>query len=184
MAVNERNFIKRLKNGKEDALEYVIDRYLPIVKSIVQNVLRPIQQEELVDECVNDIFLSAWQNAKKFRGRDENEFKNWLCAVAKYRAIDHYRKEVKRNEVPVEFLETFPTPAGTPIHLKDEVEEILNQLEPIDRKIFMMRYLLGYNSTEISKSLGMTKSAIDNRMYRGRKQLRKNGRLLYEQGHL
>ena len=48
--------IKRLQSGKEDALDYIVDRYLPLIKSVVQQVLRPIQREELIGECVNDVF--------------------------------------------------------------------------------------------------------------------------------
>ena len=39
MRSNKKNFIKRLKAGKEDAVEYVIDEYLPFVKSIVNRSL-------------------------------------------------------------------------------------------------------------------------------------------------
>ena len=179
MKSNESNFIKRLQSGKEDALDYIVDRYLPLIKSVVQQVLRPIQREELVGECVNDVFLSVWQNARKFRGGDENGFKNWICAVAKYKAIDYYRKEVKNHEFATEFLEN-PIQESMEVDVGDTVNDLLNQLDPIDRKIFIMKYLLGFSSEETAEKLSLSKSAIDNRIYRGKKKLRHNGRVLYE----
>lgn len=32
MKSNEKNYIKRLKRQKEDALEFVVDTYLPLIK--------------------------------------------------------------------------------------------------------------------------------------------------------
>lgn len=180
MKSNQANFIKRLKSGKEDALDYIVDQYLPLVKTVIQQVLRPIGRDELIGECINDVFLSTWQNAKKFRGRDEREFKNWICAIAKYRAIDVYRKEVKRNEIPSEILEHLPTVDMDDENVTEQVDKLLKQLDPFDQKIFIMRYLLGFNADEIAKNLNMSKSAIDNRMYRGRKKLREHGGVLYE----
>lgn len=180
MKTTERNFIKRLQSGKEDALDYIVDRYLPLLKSVVRQVLGPIQQEELIGECVNDVFMSVWQNAKKFRGNDENDFKNWICAVAKYKAIDYYRKEAKNFEITSEVLE-IPVQAATEDDMEDLVNELLQQLEPTDRKIFIMRYLLGFSAEETAKQLNLSKSAVDNRVYRGKRMLRHNGRLLYEE---
>lgn len=177
MRSNDNNFIKRLQSGKEDALDYIVDRYLPLLKSIVRQVLGPIQQEELIGECVNDVFLAIWQNAKKFRGRNPDEFKNWICAVAKYKAIDYYRKEAKNLEVAAEFLEI---PVEEAKGAEARVKELLNELEPMDQKIFIMRYLLGFSSEETAETLGLSISAIDNRVYRGKKRLRQNGRFLYE----
>lgn len=182
MKSNESNFIKRLQSGKEDALDFIVDRYLPLLKSVVRQVLGPIKREELIGECVNDVFLSVWQNAKKFRGGDENAFKNWICAVAKYRAIDYYRREAKNIEITSEFLE-IPILAATDNHAEDKVNELLQQLEPVDRKIFIMRYLLGFSAEETAEQLNLSKSAVDNRVYRGKKILRANGRFLYE-GHI
>lgn len=183
MKANESNFIKRLQSGKEDALDYIVDRYLPLLKSVVRQVLGPLQREELIGECMNDVFLALWQNAKKFRGSDENAFKNWICAVAKYKAIDYYRKEARNFEVTSEYLE-IPIQTAAEDEAEDTVNELLHQLEPIDRQIFMMRYLLGFSAEETAERLNLSKSAVDNRVYRGKKILRHNGRLLYEEGRV
>ena len=57
MKSNEKNFIKRLQRQKEDALEFVVDTYLPLIKGITHKVLLPIQNDGLIEECINDIFF-------------------------------------------------------------------------------------------------------------------------------
>ena len=47
---NEKTFIKRLKKKKEDALEFVVDQYLELVKGCVQKVLAPLEKEGAIEE--------------------------------------------------------------------------------------------------------------------------------------
>ncbi|PEP56151.1 MULTISPECIES: sigma-70 family RNA polymerase sigma factor [Bacillus] len=177
MKSNEKNFIKRLQRQKEDALEFIVDTYLSLIKAIVHKVLIPLKNDGLIDECINDIFLSVWNNANKFHGEPE-DFKKWIAAVAKFKAIDYYRKSIKEVEVT---SNDFDVNTGKSIEDeliimedRDELIKLINQLEPIDQKIFIMKFLLGLKTEEIGEKLGLTRAAIDNRIYRGKKKLQKN----------
>jgi RNA polymerase sigma-70 factor (ECF subfamily) len=101
MRCDETNYIKRLKKGKEDALEFIVDNYLGIVKSAIYKVLSPLERDGIMEECINDVFLSVWNNSDKFNG-EELEFKKWIYKIAKFKAIDYYRKEVKNSDVSLE----------------------------------------------------------------------------------
>lgn len=57
---------------------------------------------------------------------------------------------------------------------QEEIQVIISSLKPVDQKIFIMRYLLDFDTEEIARQLEMTKSAIDNRLYHGRKKLKKD----------
>lgn len=96
MSCNETNYIKKIKKGKEDALEFIVDKYLPLIKGVTYKILNSIKNQGIIEECINDIFLSIWNNAKKFSGK-ECDFKKWICTIAKFKAIDYYRKEVKKT---------------------------------------------------------------------------------------
>ncbi|MFD1204686.1 MULTISPECIES: sigma-70 family RNA polymerase sigma factor [Sporosarcina] len=187
MKVNERNFILRLQKQKEDALDYIIDRYLSLVKGIAYNVLGPLQDEGAVDECVNDIFLSIWENAGKFNG-DSSDFRKWLCAIAKYRSIDYYRKVTKRKEFSTEEMvdQSVNSVEEAFIQMEDQEELIalINQLEPVDREIFILKFFLGYKTEDVSEKLGLSRTAIDNRVYRGKKKLTQKAMKLKSGGYV
>ena len=51
---------------------------------------------------------------------------------------------------------------------REELLKLINQLEPLDQKVFIMKYLLGMKTEEIGDKLGLTRAAIDNRVYRGK----------------
>ena len=60
--------LKRLRKQDEKVLTVVIDLYMPLVKAIAYKILQPIGRTDSMDECINDVFLTVWQNASKFEG--------------------------------------------------------------------------------------------------------------------
>lgn len=72
MKLNETNYIQKLKNGDKKALDYIVDQYLPLVKGTVRKILMQFNDSGLIEECINDVFLSVWNNADKFKGKTED----------------------------------------------------------------------------------------------------------------
>lgn len=182
MKSSPNNFIDRLKKQKEDALDYIIDAYMPLVKTIAKKILYTQSQQD-IDECINDVFLSIWQNATQFQG-DAADFKKWIGMITKYKAIDRYRQNEKRaaREQSEEPLQQYQARLTTEQHIlereqKNELLFALSQLAELDRHIFMMKYYLELTNSEIADTLGLTKAAVDNRLYRGKKELAQHDKL-------
>jgi len=174
LRANDANFIHRLKRQKEDALDFIVDRYLPLIKGVTHKVLSPLEDDGLIEECVNDILLSIWNNSKKFHG-DSTDFKKWICAIAKYKSIDYYRKRSRKIEIITDVMDwSHEKSAEDELILmeeKTELIQLINLLGPMDRDIFMMKFFLGIKTEDISAKLGLTNASIDNRIYRGKKKL-------------
>jgi len=56
-------------------------------------------------------------------------------------------------------------------HIED-LEELLNQVEPTERSMIYMKYYLGYSLDEISKITDLPLSTVKTKIYRNLKQLR------------
>ena len=181
MGINSKNYIKKLQSGNEHALEYVYDKHIPLVKSIIYKVIGKFDDNGLVEECINDVFLSVWNNSNKFKG-DEVNFKNWVCAIAKFKAIDYYRASVKKSEIILDTIEIKDKNTLEEEILiaenRSEVINLLNELEPLDRDIFIMKFFLGVKAEDIGRKLGLSKSAVDSRVYRNKKNLKESARNL------
>ncbi|WP_027623795.1 sigma-70 family RNA polymerase sigma factor [Clostridium lundense] len=175
MKSNGENYIQRLKEGKEDALDYIVDNYLPLVKGTVSKVLSPLRDDGLIEECVNDVFLSIWNNAMKFRG-DVTDFKKWVYVVSKFKAIDCYRVNIKNIETVLDDIEITNENSAEDNFItmenKSEILKLIDSLKDIDRNIFVLKFFLGYKSEDIAKKLNITKASVDNRIYRGKRKLR------------
>ncbi|MET0786019.1 MAG: sigma-70 family RNA polymerase sigma factor [Paenisporosarcina sp.] len=176
MRCNSKNFVTRLQKQKEDALEYVIEHYSSLVNAIAYKVLSGISKDA-VDDCVNEVFLAVWQNSRQFKGEPE-DFKKWVGMMTKYKAIDLFRKLKKQQtrEQGVDLLDQKAKGDDLQEQLvkKEENKELLlaiSKLESIDRDIFMMKYYLQLSTNEIAEALNLSKAAVENRLYRGKKKL-------------
>ncbi|MDN4608926.1 sigma-70 family RNA polymerase sigma factor [Sporosarcina highlanderae] len=177
MKINEQNFLALLQAGKEEALDYVIDHYLPLIRGVVVKTLGPLNKNDLSKECCNEILLSIWKNAKKFTG-GPTDFQKWVCVIAKYKAVDYIRTEMRKKEnisLNLDFTaDELTYKKNTLLEEHENIYSIISKLKPVDQKIFIMKYLLDFDTVEIARQLQMTKSAIDNRLYYGKKKLRKS----------
>lgn len=176
MKITPENFIKQFKKGKECALVYVIDEYGGIVKAISYNSLHSYNDPHVIEECISDTFLGAFENAKQFSGGPE-DFRKWICTIAKFKAVDAQRKLVKQpvaTEIEVDTMTV--QSAEDEFLIQSTTEELLvlmAKLDEVDRDIFTMRYFLNMQNQEIATKLGLTKAAVDNRLYRGKKRMQK-----------
>jgi len=176
MRCTAKNFISRLQNKKEDALDYVIEHYSSFVNAIAYKILSDINKDA-IEECVNDVFLAIWQNAKQFEGQPE-DFKKWIGMLTKYKAIDIFRRLEKQQarEKGDEELSQKPDVKETEREFlkKEQRNDLLlaiSCLESVDRDIFIMKYFLQLTNTEIAEALHLSKAAVENRLYRGKKKL-------------
>lgn len=53
-------------------------------------MLIKFNDDGIIEECINDVFVSVWNNSSKFKGNKDN-FRNWIGAIARFKAIDYYR---------------------------------------------------------------------------------------------
>ena len=174
MRITSENFIKHLKRKREEALRYIIDEYVGIVKAVIYNALKSYNDPQMIEECISDTFLGAFDNAAQFEGNQE-DFRKWICTIAKFKAINKQRK-LSKTPLFYEIDESSDVvkSAEDEYLIKATTEELLkmmSQLDQLDRDLFTMKYFLNMKNEEIAVHCGLTKAAIDNRLYRGKKRL-------------
>ncbi|WP_297521303.1 sigma-70 family RNA polymerase sigma factor [uncultured Clostridium sp.] len=167
------DFIKKLKRKDLKALDYLVLNYSNIIFKYCNGVLN---NRELSRECVNDVIFKIWNNIDSF-DRKEEKFIVWVLAISKYTAIDILRKESKyynasdiseiaiasKDSIEKEFICTEDI---------QEIKEEINNMNEVDREIFLRKFFDDESSIEIGKSLGLTEKFINLRIFRGRKKLR------------
>lgn len=173
MKINEENFLDQLKKKNEKALDYVIDTYGWIIKSVIKKHLYNLQSVQ--DECINDVLLGLWNNIDKF---DENksEFKNWIAGIAKFKAIDYKRKYLR--ELDNENVDDLNITVDDSIHellkneLSLEMQEMMNSLKEKDRELFYKLYVEEIEVDKVSQETRIKRDVIYNRVSRAKKKLR------------
>ena len=174
MKIHEGNFIPCLKRKDEKALDYVIDTYGWLIKSIVNKHLFHLKQFQ--EECINDVLLAVWYHIDSFK-EEKSSFKNWLSAVSKYKCINYKRKYLKLMDT--QSIEDVDIESSTYVEkeimkndLSTDLESLLGNLKKEDRDLFIKRYVEEKDIDILSKEMSVKTSAIYNRLSRGRNKLR------------
>ncbi len=172
--INEKNFIKELKRRNEKAIDYVINEYSWILKTVIARNLSIIP--ELKEECMNDCLFAIWKNIDSY---DETRasFKSWISGIAKHKCINYKRKYLKElQNISIEDLDLVDEKNIEEEIIKNEIKkevgELLCCLADEDKIILTKYYLEDIDIADISDDLNISKSIIYNRLSRARKKLK------------
>lgn len=163
-----------IEKRDEKGMELLINEYAPLIKAIVRKYLYNLSQYH--EECINDVYLGIWNNIASFN-KEMNMLKNWIAAIAKYKAIDYKRKYLKALEyMDIAQMELESDCNIEKEVLKDEleheVEELLKNLSPLDRQLFIKLFVKEESIKEISEEFNIKPSVVYNRISRGRNKLK------------
>lgn len=176
MKISESNLPKQLQKKNIKALDFLVDNYSNLLYKVIFNVLGSYKDKGIIEECLNDVFLSIWDNANMFSGKPE-KFVNWICVISKYKSIDYQRKLSKNSDLIN--IDNCNIPSDlTPEDIilanesRDEMLRYINEMNDIDKKIFLMRFYLKESINDIAFKLNISRNVVDTRLYRGKKLLK------------
>ena len=183
MKITEHNLIKQLKRRNPQAIEYIIDQYGGLIKAVLIRNL--YDQQDHWEECFNDCLLAVWNNPERFDGK-KGDFKGFLCAIAKYKAIDLLRRELKRRSKEISIYEEESIEEIKQLYQEErgfikaeedasdeELEKLLKCLSEEDQDLFYRRYVYEQPITQISLETGLHRDRIYSRISKGKKKIRK-----------
>lgn len=176
MNIDENTFIRELKYRNPNALDYLIESYGPLVKGVTTKILYSLGNSGIMEECMSDIFMAVWTNISKY-DEEKGNFKGWLSAVAKFKAIDYYRKyskEFKEEKIEETLTDGRSAEDEFIIELEsNKLIEIIEGLDEPDRTIFIKRFLLGDKVKSISEAMNLSVSSINTRISRGKDKIKR-----------
>jgi len=156
--------IRRAADGDRSAFGELYVRYARMVHGILLARVPPAEAEDLVQE----VFLSAM---KQLRGlRTAAAFRGWLGAIARNRAIDHFREA--RHRVPLD--EQMPPEPGGRGEQSDALAamDAIRSLPEAYRETMILRLVEGMTGPEIAQRTGLTPESVRVNLCRGMKMLR------------
>lgn len=152
-------------------------KYGRLFHQIANNILHNPADAE---ECVNDVYLGAWNAIPPARPRILTAF---LCRIARNLALKKYQQihAARRNPavaVSYEELEECLADGGSDDQniaddqLADCINRFLDTLDGVSRQVFVRRYWYFDSVKEIMRRFRMSKSKVESMLFRTRKKLR------------
>ena len=160
--IKEQNLIKQLKKKNPQAIDYIIDQYGGLIKTVLLKNL--YDQKDHWEECFNDCLLAVWNHPERFDTK-KGDFKAFLCAIAKYKAIDLLRKELKRTSKEISMYEEESIKEIKQLYQEErgflqaeadasdeELGKLLKCLSEEDKDLFYRRYVRTVSCTDFSRN--------------------------------
>lgn len=128
--------------------------------------------EQIAADAVQAAWSVAWRKLDSVR--DPARLGPWLVSIAMNQAKDLLRSRQRRSRMEASLdlsLEPGGIDPATDIDAMD-LRAALARLDPDDRALLAMRYVAGFNSTELAQATGLTPSGTRNRLERLSARLR------------
>lgn len=173
---HETELVTRLKNGDQQAMSELYDRFSSALLGIIMKV---IPDQATAEDVLQETMIKIWNNIGSFDSAKGRLF-TWMINIARNQSIDKTRskgfKQQSKNssvEDSVYLNESIPA-AGANADTMD-VKNWLLHLPEENRQLMRLAYFMGYTQEEISKELNMplgtVKTKIRNSLILLRKKL-------------
>jgi len=165
---SEADLVARLKVGDEAAAHEFFDRYAARIRRFIVSSLGA---ETDADDLLQDTFIALADALPFFRG-DSSLF-TFACAIAHRKVLSFVRTKARRARL----MRAAPIAVEVPPPDSDanpEFRRALAELRPEYREVLILKYVEEIGVTEIAATLRLSEHAIESRLARARKAIRKS----------
>lgn len=172
--MEEQEIISLIMQKDEAGMNGLLKYYGPLIKYIITPIVSNPQDQE---DCFSETAMRIWDKASLF-DRQRGSWKGWLTAITRNTALNYARSAANRGEQD-ELSETVPSADATPEEamLRQEMQaalhDALKKLSAKERTLFYRKYYYLQSTAQIASELGMSERAVEGKLYRIKKRLRK-----------
>ncbi len=172
--MQESKVIAMLKNRSPGAAEALISHYGPLMQYVIKPIVADARDRE---ECLSEAVMRVLDKIYLYDG-ERGSWTAWLTSVVRSVALNK-RRSTKTPVEEAEVTDQTPSPDPPPEELilqkerRRELQNAISQLSKTDRLIFYRKYYYLQTTAQIASETGMTERAVEGRLYRTKKRLRK-----------
>lgn len=172
--MTEKEIIESIRRREPQGASALLTYYGPLMRYVISPIVADAHDRE---ECLSDAVMRAWDKIGTFDPH-RGSWTAWLTAVTRSVALNHLRSAKPHTEA-AELTPDIPSPEPTPEEAllrqerQKELQSALSQLSQFDRTIFYRKYYYLQSTAQIASETGMTERAVEGRLYRIKKRLRK-----------
>ena len=163
--------VKLVKVGDSEALEKLLDIYIPQLKAFFRYIHIP---EHILEDLVQETFERMLNKIDSFN--EERKFSTWLMTIGRNLYVDQYRKKLRSNEILAEegmdgSAKISKTPEEEVIG-NLTVDEILKNLSEKEKFIVEMRVFQKLSFGEIAEVTNESENTLRSRFFRTMEKLK------------
>jgi RNA polymerase sigma-70 factor (ECF subfamily) len=176
-SATDEELLRSCSDGNNGALEELVRRYK---RPLARLLSRLLSSPEDVEEAMLNVFVQAWQHAKRFQFR--SRVGTWLYRIAVNQAYD-IQKQQRRLQAHLKIEQTdyvrFQGNAeDEALHRLDRerqaaaLKSALDRLNPADRTLLVLYYFEEMEYEQIQEITQLSYTVLKTRLTRARRRLR------------
>ena len=172
--MHEKETIELILQREEKGLSLLQTYYQPLMRYIVSPIFKDSREQE---ECISEITMKVWNNINNYDST-KGSWNAWITAISRNTALNRLRKirpVTSTEDIPLDLPSSEPTPEEALIQKEREqiLLRALNNLSSKDKTLFYRKYYYMQSTAQISTELATTERAVEGKLYRIKKKLRK-----------
>lgn len=156
------------RRGEHEAFGQLVARYQDLVCAVS---FSSTGDDVLSEDVAQDTFIAAWRQLAGLR--EPGRLRPWLCGIA--RNLARKARKARRRDELVDDGE--PIAEGTPFddaargQVERLVRDALARVPSTYREVLVLYYRENQSTREVATALGITETAVEQRLSRGRRHL-------------
>ncbi|MBJ6727419.1 RNA polymerase sigma factor [Geomesophilobacter sediminis] len=172
--MDDRITIRRVQAGDVDAYATLVERYH---RNLLAFIFHIVQDAHLAEDIGQEVFLSVYQELRRFDPDRGTPFAAWLYIAARNRCISELRRLRRTDSLAPEALDEVPAggvSAEEALLRREEREALAACLkdlpEPFRATILMS--IQGASLEEIARRSGVAPATVKTRLFRAKEKIR------------
>lgn len=171
----EREWVNAIRSGDRGIFRRMCETYY---EPLLWFSYRYVKSKVIAEEIVQELFLWIWENREGWTV--DGKLKTYLFRAAKYKSLDHCRRE-RTRKIYLEKFSQSQTSHTNPVepdksgqnHFVREVQQAIEKLPEKSRMIYKLNRLEGLTYREISEVLEISPKTVESHMSKSLDILRK-----------
>ena len=180
-SLHDNLLIERARSGDQRAFRQLVERYEPMVRSIIGGMLGPSD----VEDVAQDVFIKFYRALNKYAGNAK--LSTYLGRIAINTALTAADKRKKRpnalstdHQLVMHKADRSQSPERT--ELQDALQQALGRLSEEYRTVVVLRLVQGYSVSETAALLQVPMGTVASRLSRAQKELQQYLKPILNQG--
>lgn len=172
--MQDKDLLDQIRRDRTNGITLLIQQYGPLIRYIIRPILSDIHVRE---DCYAEVTLRVWERFDQYDPK-KGSIAAWLTAIARNTALNLLRSSANdpsglliSDDVPT--AEPSPEDLIVKKEIASKLRAAINLLSITDRAIIYRKYYYRQPIAQIAAELGVTERAIDGRLYRIKRRLRK-----------
>ena len=167
--MDQRELVDRAVGGDHDAFAVLVRGSIARLDAAARLILR---DPELARDAVQECLVRAWRSLPGLR--DPDRFDAWLHRLLMHSCFDLLRQRRRRViEVELDPIDApFVVDASIDVADRDELDRVMQRLDPEWRAVVVVHYFLGLPLPEVAAVLGIPVGTAKSRLHRSLEVMR------------